>query len=135
MCTDQRLWLPSASQRQSSVEGLRRRERAQRINDEHDQFAQVFLAGTDHFHGLIGRAGQRYVIALRDPRETYISFYRFFNSWQLERDALALDDFMPLWMGGGPEGCDYFTHLLSWYERRNEEDTLLMTYPWVTRNR
>ena len=80
-------------------------------------------------------AGKRYVIALRDPKESYISFYRFFNGWQLERDAMPLEDFMPLWMSGGPGGCDYFTHLLSWYERRNEQDTLLLTYPWVTRNR
>lgn len=79
--------------------------------------------------------GKRYVIALRDPRESYISFYRFFNGWQLERDALPLEDFMPLWMGGGPGGCDYFTHLLSWYARRKEADTLLFTYPWVTRHR
>ena len=42
---------------------------------------------------------------------------------------------MPLWLGGGPGGCDYFTHLLSWYARRHEEDTLLLTYPWITRNR
>ena len=34
-----------------------------------------------------------------------------------------------------PGGCDYFSHLLSWYARRNEADTLLLTYPWVTRNR
>ena len=77
---------------------------------------------------------QRYVVALRDPKETYISFYRFFNGWQLERDALPLEDFMPLWMAGGPGGCDYFTHLLSWYARRNEMDSLLLTYPWLTKN-
>ena len=80
-------------------------------------------------------AGKRYVIALREPKETFISFYRFFNGWQLERDALPLEDFMPLWMAGGPGGCDYFTHLLSWYSRRNEQDTLLITYPWVTASR
>ncbi len=80
-------------------------------------------------------AGKRYVISLRDPQETYISFYRFFNGWQFERDVLPLEEFMPLWMGGGPGGCDYFTHLLSWYARRHEADTLLVTYPWVTKNR
>lgn len=79
-------------------------------------------------------AGKRYVIALRDPKETYVSFYRFFNGWQLERDALPMEDFMPLWLTGGPGGCDYFTHLLSWYARRTQADTLLMTYPWVTKN-
>ncbi|QFU76275.1 sulfotransferase [Halioglobus maricola] len=80
-------------------------------------------------------AGMRYVIALRDPKETFVSFYRFFNGWHLERDALPLEDFMPLWMGGGPGGCDYFSHLLSWFPRRDENDTLLVTYDWVTRHR
>ena len=80
-------------------------------------------------------AGQRYVITLRDPKECYVSFYRFFNGWQLKRDAVAMEDFWPLFMGGGPGGCDYATHLLSWYARRHEADTLLMNYRWVVKNR
>lgn len=80
-------------------------------------------------------AGQRYVITLRDPKETYVSMYRFFNGWHLKRDAVSMEDFWPLWMGGGPGGCDYATHLLSWYARRGEADTLLMNYRWVVANR
>ena len=79
--------------------------------------------------------GQRYVITLREPKECYVSFYRFFNGWQLKRDAVAMEDFWPLFMGGGPGGCDYATHLLSWYARRHEADTLLMNYRWVVKNR
>lgn len=78
--------------------------------------------------------GKRYVIALRDPKETFVSFYRFFNGWQLERDALTMEDFMPIWLAGGQGGCDYFTHLLSWYAKRNDADTLVITYSWMTRN-
>jgi len=79
--------------------------------------------------------GQRYAITLRDPKETYVSMYRFFNGWQIELDSISMEDFWPLWMGGGPGGCDYATHLTSWYARRNEPDTLLMDYAWVVRNR
>ncbi len=75
--------------------------------------------------------GMRYVVTLRDPKETFVSFYRFWDGWVLEPGAIALEEFMPLWMGGGPGGCDYATHLLSWYERRGEPDTLLMTYRGV----
>ena len=79
--------------------------------------------------------GQRYVITLRDPHETYVSMYRFFNGWQLKRDAVSLEEFWPLWMGGGPGGCDYATHITSWYARRNEADTLRMNSRWVVKNR
>jgi hypothetical protein len=80
-------------------------------------------------------AGCRYVVTLRDPIETYISFHRFFDGWGIERGAISLEDFFPLWLMGGPGGCDYFTHLLSWYARRDEADTLLVNYRWVLKNK
>lgn len=80
-------------------------------------------------------AGARYVVTLRDPKETYVSFYRFFDGWHIEPGALSLEEFWPMWLGGGPGGCDYFTHLLSWYARRNEPDTLLATYRWTVKHR
>ena len=40
-----------------------------------------------------------------------------------------------MWMSGGPGGCDYATHITSWYARRHEADTLLMNYRWVVKNR
>ena len=77
----------------------------------------------------------RYIVTLRDPKETYVSFYRFMNGWHIEEGAIGLDEFLPLWMGGGPGGCDYFTHLLSWYARRNEADTLIASYRWAVKNK
>ncbi|MEM7701587.1 MAG: sulfotransferase domain-containing protein [Pseudomonadota bacterium] len=80
-------------------------------------------------------AGQRYIVTLRDPKETYVSFYRFLNGWHFKRDAVPMEAFWPMWLGGGPNGCDYSTHLVSWYARRHEADTLLMNYRWVVKNR
>jgi len=80
-------------------------------------------------------AGQRYVVTLRDPKETFVSFYRFINGWHIERDSVPIEGFMPLWLGGGPNGCDYFTHLLSWYDRLDQSDTLVMTYRSVVKDR
>lgn len=80
-------------------------------------------------------AGARYIITLRDPKETYVSFYRFVDGWHIEPGAIPMEDFFPMWMGGGPGGCDYFTHLLSWYARRNAPDTLLASYRWAAKNR
>ena len=80
-------------------------------------------------------AGARYVVTLRDPKETYVSFYRFLNGWHFEKDVVGMGEFMPMWMSGGPGGCDYATHLLSWYARRHEADSLVMTYKWTVKHR
>jgi hypothetical protein len=80
-------------------------------------------------------AGGRYIVALRDPHETYVSLYRFFDGWHIESGALSLEEFWPFWLGGGPGGCDYFTHLLSWYARAGAPDTLLVGYRWAAKNR
>ena len=80
-------------------------------------------------------AGRRYVITLRDPHETYVSNYRFIGGWWFEPGSISMEEFMPFWLGGGPGGCDYFTHLLSWWARRNEPDTLLTTYRWAVKNK
>lgn len=80
-------------------------------------------------------ADARYIVTLRDPKETYVSFYRFFDGWHVEPGSLSLEEFWPLWLAGGPGGCDYVTHLLSWYARRSEPDTLLASYAYAARNR
>ena len=77
----------------------------------------------------------RYVVTLRDPKETYVSFYRFLDGWHFEPGAVRMEDFMPVWMSGGPGGCDYATHLLSWYNRLHEPDSLVVTYKWAVKNR
>ena len=88
-------------------------------------------------HREYGRlpADARYIVTLRDPKETYVSFYRFFDGWHIEAGSFSLEEFWPLWLGGGPGGCDYFTHLLSWYARRGAPDTLLASYGYAAKNR
>lgn len=79
--------------------------------------------------------GMRYIVTLRDPHETYHSFHRFFSGYLFEPGSISMEEFLPLWMMGGPGGCDYYTHLLSWYARRNEPDTLLVSYRWMVKNK
>ncbi|MFN2098996.1 sulfotransferase domain-containing protein [Altererythrobacter sp. MF3-039] len=79
--------------------------------------------------------GMRYIVTLRDPKETFVSFYRFMNGWHIEPGTISMEEFFPAWLGGGPGGCDYFTHLLSWYARRKEADTLLLNYRWCVKNK
>lgn len=80
-------------------------------------------------------AGQCYLVTLRDPKECYVSFHRFFDGWHIERGALSLEDFWPLFLSGGPGGCDYFDHITSWWARRDKPDTLLANYKWAARNK
>ena len=77
----------------------------------------------------------RYVVTLREPGDTYLSMHRFFSGWLVDDGGVSLEELFPVWMGGGPGGCDYATHLLSWYARKDEADTLLATYRWAAANR
>lgn len=86
-----------------------------------------------HYEGL--PPGARYVVALRDPFETYDSFYRFMEGWIFEPGTISRAEFFPAWMRGGPSNVDYFTHLLSWWARRGEADTLLFTYRGILADR
>jgi len=86
-----------------------------------------------HYEGL--PPGMRYVISLRDPKEAYMSMYNFFEGWLFEPGTIQPEEFMPIWMTGGPSRVDYFAHLLSWWARRDAEDTLLMSYRWIIANK
>lgn len=80
-------------------------------------------------------AEMRYVVTLRDPKETYVSFHRFLDGWHYKAGSISMEDFWPMWMSGGPGGCDYATHLVSWFNRLHEPDSLVMSYRWVVKNR
>lgn len=80
-------------------------------------------------------AGMRYVVTLRDPHESLASFHRFQSGYTFEPGTISIAEFFPLWMVGGPGGCDYFTHLLSWYARRDEPDSLVASYRWAVKNK
>ena len=77
----------------------------------------------------------RYIVTLRDPKETYVSYFRDVDGWHFEPGALGIEEFLPLWLLGGPGGCDYFSHLLSWYARRDAPDTLIASYRHASDNR
>jgi len=80
-------------------------------------------------------AGARYVVTLRDPNEAFVSMYHFFSGWLFEPGTIELEEFLPVWLMGGPSGINYFQHLLSWWARRKAADTLLLDYRWVTANK
>jgi hypothetical protein len=73
--------------------------------------------------------GARYVVSLRDPRDAFVSMYRFMEGWFLEPGAVPMEDFFTGWeRGGGPEGEGYWGHLLSWWAVRDQPEVLLVSY-------
>ena len=69
--------------------------------------------------------GARYIVAVRDPRDALVSGYRFFEGWFFEPgtidiETLGRDRFI--------ENRNYYTHLASWWPRRDDEHVLLLAY-------
>ena len=73
--------------------------------------------------------GARYVVPLRDPKDAFVSMFRFMEGWFLEPGTVSIEDFFEGWVRGrGAEGEGYFDHLLGWWEVRNEPNVLLLAY-------
>ena len=71
----------------------------------------------------------KYIIVIRNPKDTLVSFfhhtrslpgYRFKNG--------SLDTFFDLFITGRCDFGDYYTFLLSWWEKRSAKNVLLITY-------
>lgn len=85
-----------------------------------------------HLHHGAAPPGMRYVIPLRAAGPVLLSAYHFFEGWFLEPGAVTLEEFHGFWARlRGPVDADYWDHLLSWWERRDEPDTLLLSYDHV----
>ena len=77
--------------------------------------------------------GGRYIISCRDPKDAAYSMFKFMEGWFIEPGAMSLDDFVRATFttsGRTPDGQrgDYWTHLRSWWERRNDADVLFTAY-------
>ncbi|MEH6559231.1 MAG: sulfotransferase domain-containing protein [Oceanicoccus sp.] len=96
-----------------------------------DQKAQPRLFKS-HLDAIRIPKGGRYINSCRDPRDALFSMYKFMEGWFLEPGAVSLDDFAraTFIQAGSPgsSGGDYWTHLKSWWVRRNDTDVLFMAY-------
>ncbi|HEY2177417.1 MAG TPA: sulfotransferase domain-containing protein [Caulobacteraceae bacterium] len=77
--------------------------------------------------------GARYVVSLRDPKDALVSMYRFMEGWYLEPGAIPIADFAEPWIGRA-DGMDYWSHLLSWWEQRDNPEVLLLAYEHMIRD-
>ena len=72
--------------------------------------------------------GARYVVSLRDPGDALTSMYRFMEGWLLEPGAVPIAEFCWNWLKRDAEGGGYCRHLVSWWEKRDNPDVLLLSY-------
>jgi hypothetical protein len=76
--------------------------------------------------------GARYIVSLRDPKDALVSFYRFMEGWILEPGAVSIADFAQIWIAHGTGGTDYWSHLLSWWNARDNPEVLVLSYEGMT---
>lgn len=72
--------------------------------------------------------GPRYVVSLRNPKDAFISMFRFMEGWFIEPGTVPMAHFYEGWITPGPQGSNYWSHLLSWWRQRDNPDVLLLTY-------
>jgi hypothetical protein len=100
------------------------------LNAEQKANPRVFKSHLDA--GCIPMGG-RYIVACRNPQDAAFSMYKFMEGWILEPGTVSADEFVRgifIEPGNAPgsSGGDYWTHLASWWARRNDSDVLFMAY-------
>jgi hypothetical protein len=81
-----------------------------------------------HLHYEALPKGAKYVVSLRDPKDAFVSMYRFMEGWFLEPGAVSLEEFAPHWL----QNESYFKHLVSWWNVRDDPNVLIFTYEAMT---
>ena len=72
--------------------------------------------------------GAKYVVCLREPKDAFVSLFRFMEGWFIEPGAIGIEEFAQGWLFDRDPQSGYWGHLLSWWEQRNNPHLLLLCY-------
>ena len=72
--------------------------------------------------------GGRYVVSLRDPKDAMVSMYRFMEGWFFEPGSISMSEFTAARFATRRRGLDYWHHLITWWNERDNPDVLLFSY-------
>jgi hypothetical protein len=72
--------------------------------------------------------GARYVISLREPKDALVSMYKFMEGWLIEPGTVSIEEFAAGWLMGSAGGSDYWDHLASWWNQRNNPNVLILSF-------
>ncbi|XP_040061634.1 sulfotransferase ssu-1-like [Ixodes scapularis] len=71
----------------------------------------------------------KYICICRNPYDCCVSFFHHTRNRPVYRFSDGtFDEFFEMFLAGKVDFGDYFTHLLSWYEHRDDPNVLFLTY-------
>ncbi|XP_067134030.1 sulfotransferase 1C2-like [Centruroides vittatus] len=71
----------------------------------------------------------KYIYVARNPKDCCVSFYHHTKNGELYNFTDGtFDEYFELFINGKTDYGDYFDHLLSWYEHKDDPNVLFITY-------
>lgn len=71
--------------------------------------------------------GCRYIVSFREPHDVMVSYYRFYEGWLFEPGTVTIDEYVGFHLDRSKRK-DYWTHIESWWARRDDPNVLLLSY-------
>jgi hypothetical protein len=78
--------------------------------------------------------GAKYVVSFRDPKDALVSMFHFMEGWMLEPGSVPVDQFVRASISQRGNGRDYWHHLLTWWEQRDNPNVLMFCYEHMNAN-
>ena len=75
--------------------------------------------------------GARYLLSIRDPKDAFVSSFRFMEGWFFETGSVAIETSAREYLKVGARR-DYWHHLATWWPHRHDEDVLMLSYERMT---
>jgi len=72
--------------------------------------------------------GAKYVVSLRDPKDAFVSGYRFMEGWYFEKGAISFKEMFAERKKALGKGRDHWSHLRGWWGQRDNPDVLLLSF-------
>lgn len=81
-----------------------------------------------HLSHDLAPGGGRNIFIARDPIDSLVSFHHFFSGWVFEPGSVSIKDFALEFVFHGTRSGRYWDHLVSWWPRRLDADTLWLCF-------
>ena len=72
--------------------------------------------------------GAKYVVSFRDPKDQMVSMFKFMEGWFIEPGTVPIAEFAESNLSRLGKGQDYYHHLVTWWEQRDNPNVLLFSY-------
>ena len=72
--------------------------------------------------------GARYIVSVRDPKDAFLSLYRFLEGWMFEPGAISIEEFAAGRLDPSSGASNYWRHLDSWLTQQGNPDVLLLAF-------